>query len=119
VTSLSAGSGDLAPGRKKPIAGILAVLCDLAAWFWYPMFWDVDPYVAVGALVLSVLFAATGAIVALLGLLGSAVRARNHPSPSRRLVRVGLAVSIVSIGVFIATFDWIVRSDCPTCAGFG
>ena len=97
--------------RRRPVAAILALLCNLAAWLWYPFFWDEDGYVAIGALMFSVLFAASGAVVALSGMLVSAIRALSgHPRPRTDLGVIALAVSVLSIAVFIATFNWIVSS---------
>ena len=96
---------------RRPIAAILALLCDFAAWLWYPFFWDEDGYVAIGALMVSVLFAASGAVVALSGMLVSTIRALSgRPRPTSYLGLIALAVSALSIAVFIATFNWIVSS---------
>jgi hypothetical protein len=49
--------------------------------------------------------------VALFATLVSSVRARhNHPRPRSEFGIVALGVSIVSIVIFIATFNWIVSS---------
>ena len=105
-------SGEFTPlntRRKKSIAAILALSCDLAAWLWYPFFWDEDGYAAIGALMLAVLFAGIGGVVAALGTLVSTVRARHkHLRPRSGLGIVALVVSVVSVAIFIATFNWIV-----------
>ena len=103
----------MSPGtrRKKPVAAILALLCDLAAWLLFPSFWDEDPWVALGALMISVLLAGSGAVVAALGMLVSAGRARHdRPRPSGGLGLIALTASILSIVIFIATFNWFVVS---------
>lgn len=108
-------SGDLSARRtrrKKPIAAILALLCDLAGWLLFPSFWDEDPYVAIGALMLSVLFAGIGGVMALLGLLVSSWRASHkRPRPSTALALIAFGASLASIAVFIATFNWSVVSS--------
>ena len=114
--------------EMRPIAAILALLCDLAAWLCFPLFWDEDGYVAIGALMLSVFFAGSGAVAALLGLFVSVIRSRRkRPRPSSKLGLIALAVSVVSMAVFVATFNWIVVSaggppgaKAPSsCARFG
>ena len=106
-------SGDFAAPRarrKKPIAAILALLCDLAGWLLFPSFWDEDPWAAIGALMLSVLFAGIGGVVALLGLFVSSWRTshrRPRPRNALGLGLIALAASLASIAIFIATFYWI------------
>lgn len=96
---------------KTPIAAILALLCDLAAWLLFPFFWDEDAYAAIGALMFSVVFAGVGAVAALLGLFASLLRDHHRrPRPRSDLPLVALAASIVSIAIFIATYNWIIVS---------
>ena len=103
------GRSETGQPKKRPIAAVLALLCALAGWFWFPFFWDEDGLVAVGALMLSLFFAGSGAVVALLGLFVSAVRGhRTRPRPSSSLGLIALAASVASIAVFVATFNWIV-----------
>jgi hypothetical protein len=102
------GQSETGSQPKRPIAAILALLCALAGWFWFPFFWDEDGLVAVGALMLSLFFAGSGAVVALLGLFVSVVRGHRKPRPSSSLGLIALATSVASIAVFLATFNWIV-----------
>lgn len=114
-TGLVAGLWEFQHFRmKKSLSGILALGCDFAAWlsfaFVFVYLWE-DVLVAVGWFVLALMLAASGAAVALLGIIVRAVLARGSPErlePKIRLGRIALYVSVLSLIAFIAAFYLVV-----------